>query len=148
MAQTLFGVFEIAASAGSSAFLDRMGKKRGVTGDLIAALLGYVMLTTIGPIDVRLALLSMGVAFLGFEFSVVSGIPILSEQVREARGTMLALGITASGLARMAAGVVGSALVAGPGFTAAATVSAVVGVLTVFVFVRGVREHGHRLGHG
>jgi len=148
MAQTLFGVFEIAASAGSSAFLDRIGKKRGVTGGLIAALLGYMMLTTIGPIDVRLALLSMGVAFLGFEFSVVSGIPIMSEQVREARGTMLALGMTASGLARMAAGVIGSALVAGPGFTTAATVSAVVGVLTVVIFVRGVREFGHRLGHG
>jgi predicted MFS family arabinose efflux permease len=140
LAQTLFGVFEIAASAGSSAFLDRIGKKRGVTGGLIAALLGYVMLMTIGALDVRLGLASMGVAFLGFEFGVVSGIPIMSEQAPEARGTMLALGVTAGGLGKMAAGVIGSSLIAGPGFTVAALLSAIVGAVTLVVFRAGVHE--------
>lgn len=140
LAQTLFGIFEITASAGSSAFLDRIGKKRGVVGGLTVACLGYAMLVVIGPFDVRLALGSMGVTFLGFEFSVVSGIPILSEQVPQARGTMLALGVTASSVGRMIAAVLGSALMAGPGFTAAALVSALAAAVTVIVFARGVHE--------
>ncbi len=36
--QILFGVFEIAASLSSALFLDRIGKKRGVTGGLIVVL--------------------------------------------------------------------------------------------------------------
>ncbi|HLF25730.1 MAG TPA: MFS transporter [Anaerolineae bacterium] len=140
MAQTLFGVFEIVASGSSSLFLDRIGKKRGVTGGLLVALLGYALLVLIGPLDVRLGLAAMGVAFLGFEFSVVSGIPILSEQVPQARGTMLALAVMTSGLGRMAGAVIGGALVIGPGFTSAAWVSGVVAVGTLALFVWGVSE--------
>ncbi len=141
--QSLFGVFEITASAGSSLFLDRIGKKRGPTGGLIIGLLGYVMLVTIGPQALWLGLLSMSVAFLGFEFSVVSGLPIASEQAPQARGTMLALVVMSSGLGRMLGGVSGSAFIAGAGFTAAALASALAGVATVVLFVWGVREGGY-----
>ena len=139
-AQTLFGIFEIVASVSSSAFLDRMGKKRGVTGGLIAVLIGYVLLATIGPLNLWFALGSMSTAFLGFEFSVVSGIPIMSEQLPKARGTMLALAVMMSGLGRMLADLSGSALAAGPGFTAAAVMSALMAGITLIVFVRGVHE--------
>jgi len=138
--QTLFGVFEIAASGSSSLFLDRIGKKRGVTGGLVVALLGYTLLATIGPTGVWLGLASMGVAFLGFEFGVVSAIPIISEQAPEARGTMLALGVMTSGVGRMVGAVSGGALIAGPGFTIAALVSGLVAVATVALFVRSVRD--------
>jgi predicted MFS family arabinose efflux permease len=140
LAQTMFGVFEIAASAGSSLFLDRIGKKRGVTGGLIVMLLGFVLLVTIAPLNLTLGLSSMGVAFLGHEFSIVSGIPIMSEQVPEARRTMLALGMTTAGLGRMLGSICGSALLVGSGFTAAALVSVAVAVVTVAIFARGVHE--------
>jgi predicted MFS family arabinose efflux permease len=144
LAQTLFGVFEIIASAGSSAFLDRIGKKRGVTGGLIAVLLGYVLLATIGAINLWLALASMSIAFLGFEFSVVSGIPIMSEQLPQARGTMLALGVTMSGLGRMIADVTGSALTASVGFTFAAFVSAIFALITLAIFGWGVQDRAEQ----
>jgi len=140
MAQTLFGAFEIVASGSSSLFLDRIGKKRGVTGGLVIVLLGYALLAWVGPLDVRLGLASMGLAFLGFEFSVVSGIPILSEQVPQARGTLLALAVMAAGLGRMLGAVIGSALAAGAGFSVAALVSGVVAFGTVGLFARGVSE--------
>lgn len=140
LTQTLFGVFEITASAGSSLFLDRMGKKRGVAGGMLVGLLGYVMLVSIGPLALWLGLASMGVAFLGFEFSVVSGLPIGSEQIPQARGTMLALVIMMSGLGRMFGAVSGGALVAGAGFTVAAFLSMLIAVATVLLFVWGVRE--------
>jgi len=140
--QTLFGVFEISASAGSSLFLDRVGKKRGVSGGLIVAPLGYVLLASVGARALWLGLASMSVAFLGFEFSVVSGISIGSELVPQARGTMLALGVMMGGLGRMLGAASGGVLAAGIGFAAASALSALVGVATLGLFVSSVREGG------
>ena len=140
LTQTLFGVFEITASAGSSLFLDRIGKKRGVAGGMLVGLLGYVMLVSVGPAALWLGLASMSVAYLGFEFSVVSGLPIGSEQIPQARGTMLALVIMTSGLGRMFGAVSGGAFTAGPGFTAGAFASMLLAAATVALFLAGVRE--------
>jgi len=138
--QSLFGVFEIAASSSVSLFLDRIGKKRGVAGGLAFALLGYLLLASVGPLALPLGLVAMSVAFLGFEFGVVASIPIASEQMPQARGTMLALTVMSSGLGRLFGGVSGSALLAGPGFPFAALISAGVAVVTIAVFALGVRE--------
>ncbi len=140
LTQTLFGVFEIAASAGSSLFLDRIGKKRGVTGGLIILLIGYGMLLMFGPLALWLGLAAMSVAFLGFEFSVVSSLSIGSEQIPQARGTMLSLGVMMSGLGRMVGAVSGSALIAGAGFGAAASLSALLSAAAVALFVLMVHE--------
>jgi predicted MFS family arabinose efflux permease len=140
--QILFGVFEIAASLSSALFLDRIGKKRGVTGGLIVVLLGYGLLATLGSAALPIGLLAISIAFLGFEFSVVSGVPIMGEQVPAARGTMIALALTAGSLGRMIADWVGSALVSGAGFPVAALISALAALITVFVFTRWVRENG------
>ena len=139
--QILFGVFEITASFSSALFLDRIGKKRGVTGGLIVVLLGYGVLATLGSAALPIGLLAISIAFLGFEFSVVSGVPIMSEQVPAARGTMIALALTAGSVGRMIADWVGSALVSGPGFPMAALISAIVALITLVVFVRGVTEN-------
>jgi predicted MFS family arabinose efflux permease len=140
--QILFGVFEIAASLSSALFLDRIGKKRGVTGGLIVVLLGYVLLATLGSSALWLGLIAISVAFLGFEFSVVSGVPIMGEQVPAARGTMIALALTAGSLGRMIADWIGSALVSSVGFSVAAIVSAIAALVTIVVFAKWVRENG------
>jgi len=140
MTQTLFGVFEIAASAGSSLFLDRMGKKRGVTGGLIILLIGYGMILIFGPLALWLGLAAMSVAFLGFEFSVVSSLSIGSEQIPQARGAMLSLGVMMSGLGRMVGAVSGSALIADAGFGAAALLSALLGAAAAGLFALFVQE--------
>jgi predicted MFS family arabinose efflux permease len=138
--QILFGVFEITASLSSALFLDRIGKKRGVTGGLIVVLLGYVLLATLGSSALPIGLLAISVAFLGFEFSVVSGVPIMGEQVPAARGTMIALALTAGSLGRMIADWTGSALVSGAGFPVAALISAIAALITLVVFMRWVKE--------
>jgi predicted MFS family arabinose efflux permease len=140
--QILFGVFEIAASLSSALFLDRIGKKRGVTGGLIVVLIGYVLLATLGSAALPIGLLAISIAFLGFEFSVVSGVPIMGEQVPAARGTMIALALTAGSVGRMIADWVGSALVSGAGFPVAALISAIAALITLVIFVRGVKESG------
>jgi hypothetical protein len=99
-------------------------------------------LATLGSSALPIGLLAISIAFLGFEFSVVSGVPIMGEQVPAARGTMIALALTAGSLGRMIADWVGSALVGGAGFPVAALVSAVAALMTLFVFIRWVRESG------
>jgi predicted MFS family arabinose efflux permease len=140
--QVLFGVFEIAASLSSALFLDRIGKKRGVTGGLIVVLIGYALLATLGSSALPIGLLAISIAFLGFEFSVVSGVPIMGEQIPAARGTMIALALTAGSVGRMIADWVGSVMVSGAGFPVAALISAIAALITVVIFVRWVRENG------
>jgi predicted MFS family arabinose efflux permease len=140
--QMFFGVFEIAASLGSALFLDRIGKKRGMAGGLIVVALGYALLAALGSAALWLALGTISVTFLGFEFSVVSGVPIMGEQVPAARGTLIAVVMTAGGLGRMIADWTGSALASSAGFSTAAIVSAIAAVITVGVFVRWVQESG------
>jgi len=138
--QTLFGMFELAASGGSALFLDRLGKKRGVTGGLIVVVGGYLLLATSGQTSLPWALVSIGLAFVGFEFSVVSGASVMSELAPAARGTMLAFGAAAGSLGRMTADLAGSAVMASAGFSTVALMSIVAGVLTVLVFALGVKE--------
>ncbi len=140
--QILFGIFEITASLSSALFLDRVGKKRGVTGGLIVVLIGYMLLATLGSSALWLGLGAISITFLGFEFSVVSGVPIMGEQVPAARGTMIALALTAGSIGRVIADWIGSALVSSAGFPIAAMISAIAALITVVVFVSWVRESG------
>jgi predicted MFS family arabinose efflux permease len=144
--QILFGLFEITASLSSALFLDRIGKKRGVTGGLTVVLIGYVLLASLGSTALPIGLMAISVTFLGFEFSVVSGVPIMSEQIPAARGTMIALALTAGSLGRMIADWIGSALVNGQDFPIAAMISALTALITLVIFVRWVQESGTRVG--
>lgn len=137
---TLFGVFELIASGGSSLLLDRIGKKRGVTGGLAVATLGYGILLTLGSTALAWALIAICIAFLGFEFSVVSGLSVMSEQVPSARGTMLALAVSTGAIGRMVADPLGSALTASGAFSIVALISLIAGLLTVSLFALGVKE--------
>ena len=139
-AQSFFGIFEIVASSSSALFLDRIGKKRGVGGGLLVALSGYVLLALVGSAGLWLALIAIGIAFLGFEFSVVSGIPIMGEQLPAARGTLIALAVTAGSLGRMLGDFSGTALLTGAGFNMAAWLSAGSMTITVIVFAKWVKE--------
>jgi MFS family permease len=130
----------VIAELGVVIVVDRIGKKRSVTGSLVVALLGYVLLLGAGANALWLALAALAIAFFGFEFSVVAGISILSEQMPAARGAMLALGVTAGGLGRTLGDVAGAALFEGAGFALATGVSAAVAVFTLLLFVRAVKE--------
>jgi hypothetical protein len=66
----------------------------------------------------------------------------MGEQVPAARGTMIALALTAGSVGRVIADWLGSALVSGAGFSVAAGVSAVAAMITVVIFVRWVKESG------
>ena len=137
---TLFGVFELMASGGSSLLLDRIGKKRGVVGGLIVATIGYAILFALGSTALPWALAAISISFLGFEFSVVSGVSVMSELVPTARGTMLALAVSTGAVGRMVADPLGSALTAKRRVLDRRTDFAYRGALNAMLFAVGVRE--------
>lgn len=87
---TGIAVAELAGSGLASLFIDRLGKKRGSGLGLALAALAFGLLPfTRGNLTLAVAaLIVMGTLQ---EFSIVSLIPLYSEQVPKARGTVLAL---------------------------------------------------------
>jgi predicted MFS family arabinose efflux permease len=87
---TTIGISELGGSVTSSIFIDRLGKRRGSILGLCFTSLAFVLL----PFTQGSFPLAVGGLFLlgvGSEFSVVSLLPLYSEQAPEARATTFAL---------------------------------------------------------
>ncbi len=87
---TAIGFAELSGSLGSSLFIDRLGKKRGSLAGLLLAAIAVVLLPlTRGQMVYSIA----GLVIIGglLEFVIVSLLPLYSEQVPAARGTMMSL---------------------------------------------------------
>lgn len=87
---TTIGIAELTGSGFSSLFIDRIGKRRGsMLGLLFTALFFSILPLTQGSLP--LAIADLFLVGVGVEYTVVSLIPLNSEQAPEARATVLAL---------------------------------------------------------
>lgn len=136
---SLLGLAELAASVTSSLFIDRLGKRRGVSIGL-AAMTGALLLLPLLERNLALAAAGMAAFTLAFEFSIVSNISLLSEQAPLARGTVMSLAVVASGLTRTLSDYVAVALYEQGGLLATALFGVAGSALALFVLVRWVRE--------
>ena len=80
--------------------MDRLGKKRAVLGGLLLNAGAYVLLPLLSK-NLVLALVSLFVLFVAFEFSIVSSFPLISELAPGARGTLMAFNVAALSAGRM-----------------------------------------------
>ncbi len=138
---SLLGLAELSASAASSLFIDRLGKRRGVGLGLIAMTATMALL----PLFERwqaLAIAGMFVFTVAFEFTIVSNIGLLSDQVPLARGTVLAMAAMAGGVTRTVSDTLGVALFEWRGMQATAAYGVAGSALAVFVLYRWVQERG------
>jgi predicted MFS family arabinose efflux permease len=135
----LLGLAELMASATSSLFIDRLGKRRGVSIGL-AAMTGTLLLLPLLERNLALAVSGMAAFTLAFEFSIVSNISLLSEQAPLARGTVLSLAVVASGLTRTISDYVAVALFERGGMLATALFGVAGAAGAVFVLLRWVQE--------
>jgi len=85
------GAADLAGSVLVSVAADRLGKRRSVLGGLALSLVAYALLPVLNRGLVP-ALAGIALMRFAFEFSIVSLIPLLSEQAPEERGKALALG--------------------------------------------------------
>lgn len=133
------GGAELIASTLSSLFIDRVGKRRGVAVGLLAMTLTMAALPFLRG-SLALATAGMFAFTISFEFSIVSNIGLMSEQVPNARGTVLSLGAMATGISRTICGYLGVALFEWRGIAAVAVLAVAGSGLGLWVLLRWVAE--------
>ncbi|MEE2710983.1 MAG: hypothetical protein VYA69_15465, partial [Gemmatimonadota bacterium] len=138
MVVVILGLTELGGSGLSSAFIDRLGKRRGL---LIGFSMASLVLLFLPYLDTSLWLAVTGLAFysLMFEFTIVSSIPLLSEQMPDARGMTLTVGILSISLSRLMIAPVAAWLIVNVSFTVTCLVGALGtsgGVLVLALWAR------------
>jgi len=139
---TIFGALgfvELAGSLGTTLLADRIGKRRAVAFGLAGAAVAQLLL----PLSAGQWLLFLPLFFLFdlcFEFAIVSTFPLVSGVVPTARGTMLALAVASSGLARVIGSLLGPALLLQVGFVANGLLAGALSLAGAVVCLTLVRE--------
>jgi len=134
-----FGIAELGGQGLVAAITDRLGKWRAVMIGLIATTLGSLVLPLFmgGLLG---AVLILFFVFLSFEFTVVSGLALMSELAPEARGSMMASNLavieTANGL-----GILFGSLLFNVGILGVSLVSALLVSLAALSLYRGVQRN-------
>lgn len=137
-AATAVAVAELAGEGASFALTDRLGPRRSVSIGLVICIAAFAGL---GPASGSLGwgLAVLVVAFFGFEFSIVSALPLATEVAPAARTRFLSLVVVALSASRAVAAVVGPALFSHGGFAANSSTSAGAGLLAL-TLVFWIRE--------
>jgi predicted MFS family arabinose efflux permease len=141
----VFGVADLVASVTVSLFVDRIGKRRSVLIGVVGMVLGYTVLPFLNR-SLVLAVLSIAIPRMSFEFAVVSNFPLLSEQAPQARGKVLSLSATAGLLGTTLAGLTGPAAYLRFGVWGLGPVSCAVALVSLTLLVAFVRERPHHSG--
>ena len=119
--------------------VDRLGKRRAVLIGLLLNVLSYLLLPRLAG-TLAGALAGVALMFVTFEFSIVSMLPLMSELVPEARGTVMALNSAAMAAGRVVSSLTGPRLWLAGGLPLNAVVSAGVVLVASLILWRGVKE--------
>ncbi len=130
----LTGEFTILAVA------DRFGKRNSVMAGVVLAITGFALIATIGG-SLAGALVAIGIAFLGFEITIVAALPFATEVQPVDRSRYLALIQVAMALARAMAAAVGNPIFDRFGIGANAGAAVVLNAVALVLLYRFVQEH-------
>lgn len=95
----LIGLAELGGSVLSSLIIDRVGKRRGTLGGVLAFLLVLSLMPWFDR-SLPTVILGLTLASLCLEYSIVSSIPLLGQQRPASRASVFALGVMAAALTR------------------------------------------------
>lgn len=135
----LIGASELAGEGATFAFTDRIGKRRAVLIGLTISAIGFALLVPARN-DMALGLAILAVALFGFEFTIVSSIPLASELVPSARARYLAWMVVAMSLARGLGAAAGPNLFDSFGLPGPAIAAVVADVVAAGILIAWVRE--------
>jgi predicted MFS family arabinose efflux permease len=134
-----FAVADVGGELLSMFAVDRFGKKRAPLVGYGLTALFYWMMPLLGA-SLPLAVLGLFLYYVCFEYTIVSLLPLVSELVPEARGTMLSFTVLAMSFGRTLGGLGGALLFAQGGFGVnGITAGIVVGAATLLFWI-GVKE--------
>jgi predicted MFS family arabinose efflux permease len=139
---TVIGVAELAGEGLVMSLADRLGKRRAIALGLAASAAAYASLPGLA-FNLAFALAGLFLVFIAFEFTIVASIPLMTELVPEARGTVMSASVAAHAAGRMLGALLGGWLFrfgfGWTGFTAAA-----LNVVTLVIVVGWVKERRTR----
>ena len=99
LAATVIGLAELCGESATATLVDRMGKKRAVRVGVIVTSLAALALPLLAW-NLWSALGGLFLFYLGFEFTLVSYIPLMTEVLPQARATLMAANLAAFSLGR------------------------------------------------
>lgn len=139
LAAAVIGLAELGGEGLTAFVADRLGLQRSVLIGLIAAILGYLALPIVG-VSLPLALISLFVLFLFFEFMIVTSLSLFTEVLPEARATMMSAVLATMSLGRVVGTLTGGPLWLSGGLFAVVTLSALASVLGLVCLLWGGRH--------
>lgn len=143
IASAIFGFSELAGESLVSVVTDRLGKAQAVGAGLALNMLAAMALPlSVGSQAGALAALSL--FYITFEFTIVSGIPMMTEVLPQARATLMATFIASMALGRALGDLLGPGLYAHGMLTNASSSVAfnILALLALMGMTRGVRDRG------
>jgi predicted MFS family arabinose efflux permease len=140
VASIVVGLAEAAAEFSAAAFTDRLGKRRSVLLGMLGLTASLVALPWLSGFGLAAALLGIVLMMLTFEFALVSLLPLATELAPDARASLLALALTAFGLARVLGAFIGGWLWQWQRIALHAGLGAVCALIAALLMARGVVE--------
>jgi len=109
-ASAIIGISELSGEGLSTWITDRLGKELSIRLGLLVSGFATVLLYVIGGRSVFGALFGLFLFYLGFEFTIVSSLPLMSEVFPSARATVMACTVACFSLGRSMAAVLAARL--------------------------------------
>lgn len=136
---TLIALAELTGEGLTVGFTDRLGKRRSVAIGMALAIVGFVLLAVFEA-SLVLGVAAMMFAYLGFEFTIVSAIPLATEIRPAARVRFLAWMVVAMSIGRTIGTAVGAPIFESLGVPGNALFAAAANIVGLVVFLGWVRE--------
>jgi predicted MFS family arabinose efflux permease len=125
------GLVEVVATFGSSRLTDRVGKRRSMLGGSIVMTGAMFILAFFSAPPLGVGLLLLVTAFLGFEYGIVSAIPLISELDPGARAEMVGRSVSVSTVIRAVVTLAATSIYVNQGFATLMMVATAAGVLAI-----------------
>ncbi len=129
-ASAVIGLAELSGESLVALITDRIGKGRSVFLGLAVNTLVSVLLPAIGRSEMG-ALVGLFFFYLSFEFMIVSELPLMTETVTQARGTVMAVNLVGFGVGRSVGAALSTFVYARAGFAAVTLLSAGFNLLAI-----------------
>jgi DHA1 family inner membrane transport protein len=136
---TVIGLAELTGEILTASIADRLGLKRAIIIALILSTLSYILLPLVGW-TLPLALASLFITFLTFEFAIVTSISLFTEILPGARATMMSAYLAASSIGRVGGALIGEPVWQAGGLMATGMVSAIISSLALICLWWGLRD--------
>ena len=139
LAASVIGAAELSGEAAVAWWVDRVGKKRAVMLGMALSIAASAGLPVIGQ-SMAGALIGLFLFYLGFEFALVSSIPMMTEVLPQARATLMATNLAACSLGRAIGALIGPWLFTW-GFGANALGALLLNIVAILALSRVKLEH-------